>query len=151
MTLDELAKKHGVASLELSKKLEKVGMPQKSLWYWQRQYFEAQKTGNFLTYSPVGNSREVYKLKNSFYDGGEYYAAFHATELADILPDSITEYFPDKMTDICFLQITKEDNKWFVNYISEISKNTFPNIPDTLPNALAKMVLYLLDKGIIKK
>ena len=146
MTLNELAKKHGVASLDLSKELEKAGMPQdKNIYY----YVETSLTGfndypifelsryreNTKTFKTI--TREIDYPKDA-----EHYAAFHATELADVLPPfCLGGKTPDggfncwKFDDMCHRNIE--------HY------NSFQT--DTLPNALAKMVLYLLEKKILKK
>ncbi|MBA7487131.1 hypothetical protein ES707_22693 [subsurface metagenome] len=133
MTLDELAKKHGVCSLELSKELEAKGYPQdKSLWYWYEYYNDIKEQNEYFL-SRL-NPDLIHSIK---------YAAPHATELAEML----------KKFRVMF---GVNDKGAWINYDtgetwSELNSGKVVLKADTLPNALARMVLYLLDKGIIKK
>ena len=143
MNLDELAKKHGVASLELSKALEKAGMPQKSLWYWvklnsvEKDYDKWELCLKMRDYKEPTFEWFINSFTEEKYypsDVEIYYSAFNATELADVLPNGFNIY---KLID----------GNYRVWYDSPYS----PLRQDNFPNALAKMVLYLLEKGILKK
>jgi hypothetical protein len=132
MEINNIAKQHGVCSLELSKELKKAGMPQKSLWYWVSKKAVA---GNLLGYELINNTLLDYKwvIKQWEKQDKEYYSAFNATELADVLPENVSSY--------------KFNKKWRTN---SFKPNKYFDA-DTLANALAKMVLHLLEKGILKK
>jgi len=119
MTLDELAKKHDVCSLALSKELKEAGVPQKSLWWWHK--------GGEKWY--IGKSEA-----DRFPESPESISAPHGGELGEMLPVG--------------LNVFKMRNNTYLVYYDKSSPDYFVN---TLPNALARMVKYLLDKGIIKK
>jgi hypothetical protein len=125
MNLDDTAKQHGVCSLELSKELEAKGMVQgRSVWVYG--------------FKPAYLSLRRNVIANNF----DCIDAPHATEIAEIL----------KKFRVMF---GVNDKGAWINYDtgetwSEPNSGKVVLKADTLPNALARMVLYLLDKGIIK-
>jgi hypothetical protein len=139
-----------VTNLELSKRLKAAGIPQNnSLWYWQRQYFSAEKAGKAVTYSPISDEQEVYKLRLGSHGGGEFYAAYTVAELGEMLPYRIRE-----QDDDYWLQIQKlKHGDWDIRYSTTDGKlhGQTDGIKQggTEIEARGEMLLYLLYKGII--
>lgn len=111
-----------VTSIELSKKLKELGIKQESLFY----YIDSKIYINHQTHWPDPENIKT------------HISAFTASELLEILPDSITIY---KSTDGEFL--------WFVELddINE-NKNIIDNI--NLSNALANMLIYLIENKLME-
>ena len=138
MTPDELAKKYDVVSLGLAKELKEAGVPQdKSLWYW----VDFPLTP-YLVMKCLSGYIDV--MTGAFVNLGEsslhpLVATFHSGELGEKLPNGITtvqsgnEFIPISVDSVQILE-----------FYEKLKSNTEAN-------ARAKMVLYLLNKGIIKK
>jgi len=161
MNLQEVARKHGVTSLELSKELNEAGMPQdKSCYYW----FTTSNTEPILVikYSDecfvnVEDCDEKFpSIKAMEEDIWKCYSAFHSGELAEILPRYFVynnigyELYLEPMVGGGFayryirrLHLKRSLAEW----LSETFMRAYAN---TLPNALAKMWLYLKKKGLIE-
>lgn len=141
-----------VTSLELSKRLKELGVEQSALFGW----YNRQKTDGIGGY--VDNF-EVYLIDEEivWYEV-PLCSAYLASELGDMLPSEIeTEH------NIFFLEIDKVGmEKWGVVYRNkkllggEISKARFMHsetlhgvIADTEAEARGKMLVYLLEQGLI--
>lgn len=106
-----------VTSLELSKRLRDLGVPQKSLFYWKEDT-------NQLIYADETNIYEQLRL---------YSSAFTVAELGDMLKDEL-------MPEWC-------KGKWegVVKHASKLESVIFRC--DTEADARAKMLAYLLKHG----
>lgn len=114
-----------VTSLDLSKRLKAIGVAQDSNYRWIR-------TENVWFIDPM------FATPESLINHGEWYSAYLASELGELLPQ------------MCEIRNLRKENggiDWNVNYY-------FPNNPNiiahTLPDALGEMLAYLLENGSIK-
>jgi hypothetical protein len=135
-----------VCSLEYSRELEKLGVRQNSIFYW-RKYSLCKNTD--LYYIP---NKEIDLLVLS---GQLEYnlSAFTATELLERLPSKLpikaraTDFECDYSLSIYKL----DDGKYEVCYAGLSDAGCYGNeiIIDTLTNALAKLLIYLLENKTI--
>ena len=141
-----------VSNLELSQKLEKLGVKQESLFQWAEFIrFDEMKSGEikqsrpywhlilFPHMKPEGEEKTVwYELS-----GKEMISAYTVAELGEMLPWGIP--YPKPST----LQILKrEKGGWIIHYSNKFSKIHQENA-DTEANARAKMLIYLLENKLI--
>jgi len=127
----ELSKQ--VVSLELSIRLKELGVEQESLFWWSKGYTEQQPwTVEYRTYTSSVGGKDV-----------EYYSAFTVAELGELLP----KYILSKYNVIYELKII-HSSVWRFYYGSDIFLTA--GTDDTEADARAKMLIYLLEKGIIK-
>lgn len=119
-----------VTSLELSKKLKELGVKQESIF----------------SHIDYGGKYNVYPtdlfIKK---EGLDYVSAFLASELGEMLPDSLFECF-----DIC---IVKNESKYHIAY-SRIIMGEDADVEaeaddSNLADALAKMLIYLLENNLL--
>lgn len=126
-----------VVSLELAKKLKKLGVPQDSLWYWingELYCSYCSETGDI----PLSQ---------------EEYSAFTVAELIVRLPESVEI---NKL--IYWFRIEKYKNKYACGYCLVIRESgesgediTYhKEIDSIMVDAVAKMLIYLLENKIIK-
>lgn len=132
-----------VASLELSKRLKELGVRQESAFY-------------FETIVNEEGDRSVTNLRfNKFYDDAankrhvSYISAFTVAELGEMLP---REYFNPlgEESGLCRLKVFKNSNsnEWAIAYDAENMRVVC--CVDTEANARAKMLIYLIEQGIVK-
>jgi len=121
-----------VTSLELSKELRKVGFPQKSQWIWDEHYEEPT----------VFHSNEVLMYQRHM---KSVYAAPLATELLEVLPNKV--WIKKRQYDVRIHILSLGD------YLIVCHHNDFKNYTEaydkTLPDALAKMYIYLKKEKLI--
>jgi hypothetical protein len=135
-----------VCSLEYSRELEKLGVKQNSIFYW-RKYSLCKNTD--LYYIP-NKETDLLILSGQL----EYnYSAFTISELLEKLPRKLP--FKARATDFeCDydLEIYKLDNELYeVCYSGQSDAGIYGEIfRDTLPNALAQVLIYLLKNKVIK-
>jgi len=132
-----------VASLELSKKLEELGVEQNSLFGWS-------------LYDEKNNLWGVEEFRNI----GDEYSAFTVAELGEMLPVTI-QMNRRRGVDTHWLENTKTTHKYRCGYIYEDSSGTTGwgrvsdfeshavGISKTEANARAKMLIYLLENKLI--
>ena len=122
-----------VCSLELSKRLKELGLPQFSLWSY--------------------NSKNVLCLYTFLAkEKDQYVSAFTASELSNLLPVSIQS---EELTS--FLKIYKSHQidcnaiDWIVSYEC-VGGIIYPwNFGErTLVDAFAKMLIHLIETGVVK-
>ena len=116
-----------VTNLELSRKLKELGVKQESLWYWS---WYGQNT-----FPPD----KKYGITRGWTRESEY-SAFTVAELGEMLEDYMISY-----------KIPAQDSR--IKYCCERNKNTaggFCEYADTEANARAKMLIYLIENGLIK-
>lgn len=112
-----------VTSLELSKRLKELGVKQNSIFSWYFYYVETDQepqTGFTVEYTPTEKLRE-----------GTDCSAFLASELGEILPDWVYSVFNEERWDCMG------------------GGFEFHFTADTECDARAKMLIYLLEQGII--
>jgi len=123
--------KNHVTNLELSKKLEELGEPQVSEFYWIKPS-SAQKA--FVVDKENLGKRDIDTL--------EYvYSAFLASELGRELPVDIQCRKTPRGWEVIF---------WGKGPLMRSMKNSRAMEADTLPNALAKMLIYLKENNLLK-
>lgn len=139
-----------VSSLKISKELKKLGIKQEnSFYYWVKK--ESSKIYQLFDRGTAGGI--------SFFE--EMCSAYTFAELLEVLPDKITaankytKSFGREMD--YFLLITKtKKTKWFVLPDCYIGYRTLDLIflcskrADTIVDAAGKMIIYLIEEGIIK-
>lgn len=142
--------KDQVCGLELAKKLKELGMKQKSLWWWVLERHSGGKPVWILLY----NSDKFYK-EWVVYHNRESYSAFTVAELGEVLPLTLFE-----ANCMSHLSINKHSKKWSVSYLYNSESSPDLNIKhnrnmtlyglsaDTLANAMAKMLICLLENKI---
>lgn len=128
-----------VVSLELAKKLKELGVPQLSLFYWQQTYSE-MKGGQ------VASGFEITQTKKESKKGMRCFSAFTVTELAERMNVEITDA---NESESFTLKISSAIDFWCATFGDESSDVT-PQFEDTsLADALAKMLIYLLENKLI--
>lgn len=134
-----------VCSLELSQKLNKLGVKQESLFY----YFEDKV-----------DAHAHHALKNRLYLSSEeenppdqkYASAFTTAELGELLPPTIID---DEDGETLYLYIYPDYTKqtWFVAYRREYHnyewETVFVQAGNSLVGAMAKMIIYLIENNLI--
>ena len=126
-----------VSNLELSRKLEKLGVKQDGYWMWVKYslWKEPKLWASDLTS----------KMKVTCFSGKLEYAisAFTVAELGEMMPITIEE--KDKMY---FFEIRKCEAGWLVGYVTRIRENFLKYFRDKkLVDEMAKMKIYLLKEG----
>lgn len=118
-----------VTNIELSKKLFELGVPQKSIFYWRKYQF-CKNTD--LYYIPNRETTELLVLSGKL----EYeYSAFTGSELLELLPRGI------------ILGKAYEPLVYSVGY-PKFNATGFNDVNSA--NAIAKMLIYLLENKLIK-
>ena len=114
-----------VTSLELSKKLKELGVKHKFNYLWIKEV-----DGWFL-----------YDIYSEKHIGCIFVPAFLSDELLEILPK-----------DINISTIVHEcvNNEWIITIFHRWNKKSFISDNSSLPNALAKMLIYLIENKLIK-
>lgn len=118
--------KKQVCSLELSKKLKELGVPQKSLFYWFKD-----KSGIASYIEPI--TMEIFEEEGweKTDTDIELFSAFTVSELGEMLP----------MKDYNFNTGIDNKGKWFIMYGINVQE------ADTEADARAKMKIYLLENN----
>jgi len=130
------------SNLELSKRLEELGVKQESLFYW---WVCEEKAHTYINCPDLIPKIIDCKPKNL-----SGYSAFTASELGAMLPSIIPTETPTKQDlkiDIC----KDINNRWLTAYFYNF--NLPPKviiIGDTEADSRAKMLIYLIENGLIK-
>ena len=118
-----------VASLELSKKLKKLGVKQDSLYYWVDNFY-------------AGIETSIVEAKNRKEGGGV--SAFTVAELGEMLPITVhTTKFEQGYHWQSHYEVLKGDLSGKMEYVHF-------EAADTEADARAKMLIYLIEKKLIK-
>ena len=142
------------SNLELSKKLEKLGMKQESHWYWESYYLPEitrDRHNNIIDSKYIryiGDKRPV--IRSGFLTSKlKYYSAFTVAELGEMLPMKI-----ETVDDEGWIYMSKAGNGYTVGYgfaqgqgITWLHGLLFD--ADTEADARAKMLIYLLENKLI--
>lgn len=132
-----------VTSLEISLRLKELGVKQKSEFVWgQRKY-------------PDSIRKNSYFKPDLFYGGEDRLkvlcSAFLASELAEMLPEVVGKMGEEKHGG---LTISKYKEAYAVWYCSakdrtSIFGSTLTFFEDRLPDALGKMLIYLIENHLL--
>ncbi len=142
-----------VCALELARRLYELGVKQDSLFYWERGYLAQITTDWRLMFGHQYN---------------EYVSAFNVAELGEMLPNSVLlpgmEPFDNFRIEINKFKSVgdyqKITNNWIVSYECDTThpggvpwarRRLTSNIHDpNLANAMAKMLIYLIENKLIE-
>ena len=145
-----------VCNLELAKKLKELGVEQDSLWGWSKLEFKPAEKGVIASYDKSINwNVYLYRpeaITIKFQKLPESYSAFTVAELGEMLPNYIKLDI-----GIPYLFEYREGEKPFRYYKIEYSNFEKPTTTKpfcreqnlTEANARAKMLIYLLENGLI--
>lgn len=133
-----------VASLELSKKLKELGVKQESAfrWVWCNgcHLHEGKNDPGLCSSTDFLDSEK------------EFVAAFTVAELGEMLPATIS--FPHRGEDRQWELFCGKDDSPFCGYFNaQITHHglfEFQEYADTEADARAKMLILLIEKGIVK-
>ena len=140
---------HQVVSLELAKKLEALGIPQKSYFMWiptmqQGKVYENAEKGKYS----VAHGKKHHNLpKDAF---GDYdvpiYSAYTVAELGELLPTEQNDrlgFFSGRAINGWFCEVKNYGVMPFERLHVELQH-------DTEANARAAMLIYLIENNHIK-
>lgn len=123
-----------VTSLELSKKLKELGVPQKSYFYWCSHTSYKKGTGLIKEYSVIPKSSSTVKYSNEH--NNIVYSAFLSSELGEMLPEN-TNTFKEPVGKKEWVCTRNEPREM-------ISRRA-----DAEANARAKMLIYLIENKLL--
>lgn len=129
-----------VANLELSKRLDELGVKIDSYFYWY-------KNPNSNEFKIFHHHRfELVQGSENY----EFYPAYTVAELGIIIPH-ILQSKNTTQSDSHFETFKNENNQWIVTYVL---KHSMPPViailGDTEANARAKMLIWLIENGYVK-
>ena len=127
-----------VASLDLCKRLKALGVKQESAFYWRI------RGGELLTDARLSDKAFLDENKAEV-QGWFIYSAFTVAELGEILPDFYQcSWKPSKNEWVC-----GKMEEGFVDLVSFRFNCSEIGICHTEADARAKMLIYLIEQGII--
>ena len=131
---------HHVSNLILSQRLKELGVPQKSLFWWIR-------SGEYFCQSEKRKAGEAYIVS----DPPPYDFPFEAVASA-FLSSELGERLPYEIENGSrHLHIYKASGYWVCGYYKpQAYKPKDRQTAPTLPDAMAKMLIFLLENGLIK-
>lgn len=137
-----------LVSLELSKKLKKLGVEQDSYFWWASTFTEDALRGRKIG-SPVNDDETIAWIVDSNdwrVGAGLCISAFTATELGELLPVVINQ-------KIIKFSLGAENRKGFVWYEQlpgiKSETNIYDQVGNTEAEARAKMLIYLIENNIV--
>lgn len=127
-----------VVSLDLAKRLKELGVKQKSHFIWAN--------GGYKWF--VSPDHEIIRINDPGY-AQPWPSAFTVAEMGEMLPPGIAS-FQERMANT-----QAEIKKWFCAYEEEADDhgpviNPRVENADTEADARAKMLIYLIEKGMVK-
>jgi hypothetical protein len=132
-----------VCSLELAQKLKKLGVKQESMFYWVPSAMPNDPPSQNYIWSPYFDQ-----------DGQEVcdddVSAFTVAELGEIMTDAGSGVVSVMGKTACATLVKKE---WWVtggNWIPEKQKYDHLETDEKWADALAKMLIHLIEKGLVK-
>ena len=133
-----------VTSLELSKKLRELGVPQKSCIYWTKSITNRTVLRTHLELFEGDDTSDAYKIvENNF-----IYSAFLSSELGKMISDRCNEWAQGWNDSGCFRHFAY-GNRGSGYMIEDIGKRFIPEEPEedvveTEANDRAKFLIHLL-------
>ena len=126
--------KEHVSNLELSRKLEELGVKQASEFYWV--CFNDDKS----------ESIKVWDLRNNHIGFKLFYSAFLASEIAESLPRGV-----EIETSKAYIH-GSDISRWrcVLTYMNKKKIKMPMGFSETLVDALAEMKIYLLEHGLME-
>jgi hypothetical protein len=139
---------HYVASKEWAEKLKKAGWKRPTEFYWV-EYLD--DPGSFIRKRELCvNILSSMELCGDIIIKNKYPAPL-TDELLEVLPFQLDCYRAEWIDDIYRLRITKDAVYKQISYASKSKNLIVPLSEDkSLPNALAAMLCYLAEQGIVK-
>ena len=135
---------HQLVNLKPSKKLKKLGVKQDSLFYWC--IWEGREPKLMYEAGEVGKGH--YLKTEGVRIEPIVYSAFTVAELLERLPYAICKKKRVRVYEY-WLNIERTSHGWFITY--EYKNETIANSIDaSFKEALAKMLIYLKENGLIK-
>ena len=134
-----------VCSLDLAKRLKELGVRQES-------YFKWSSLKDVVLGPLVPNDLENLKhhLPNIMNNEAQIFAAFTVAELGEMLPPIIEVGLkPGQIKAVLVIGPTLGD-QWRIDYRNEKAMKPITVVSDTEANARAKMLIYLIEQGIVK-
>lgn len=141
-----------LSSLEPSKRLKELGVPQESHFYWAQPRQTAFPEPRILT------GQQIYEYNQAFSDSpafqiDESCSAFTVAELELLLPDSVNIAYKNgkKRNDNHWRSMKRVPHGYCVAYrhSSYSSDSWIDERGKTFADALAKMLVYLLENKLI--
>lgn len=120
-----------VCSLELARKLKKLGVKKESFWSW----VESPSVEELFTVARI--DQESYR--------GNFFRAYSVAELGEMLPSYKIAY---QIKDVQRKDEDEVKNQWVAIYLEDETHATF-EYDDTEANARAKMLIYLIENKLI--
>ena len=130
--------KNQVCSLKLAEKLKKLGYPQKGLFWWSVYY-------NLKTNKPNYNDGEIHYGKDMSASIHFDYVAPTVAELGEIMKEK-------GMGTTAYSTLVKKE-WWVSGGIWDVGKQKYDGLETdkTWANALAKMLIYLLENKLLEE
>ncbi len=127
-----------VISLELARKLKKLGVKQNSLFYWLELYDKTIVLNHCLMRNNNDTEGTLYQQYGVFKDKKNSFSAFTTSELGEMLPARI-----EKDKEVITFFCNKSDKMWETFYCSAKHEIYYYQMGKTLAGAMAKMLIYL--------
>ena len=132
-----------VTSLELSKKLKKLGVEQNSVFYWNN--------------TRCSSSNPDWKIGiDGYEDCRGAISAFNVAELGEMLPKIIFNKKKTSFQGELFIRYLAGDKEWLIGYechcpvLAKKEERIVPNfLAKTEADARAKMLIYLIENNLI--
>ena len=130
-----------VVSLELAKKLKEIGVKQESYFSWQSLTNEKWHIGHT-------HANHLYEKKGR----NEFYSAFTACELGEMLPSSIESYGLEIYSTSSLLNGGKfgGNNLWHIRYADKVNELFERKCGIKECDARAEMFIYLIENKLIE-
>ena len=129
-----------VVSLELAKELKEVGYGQEGVWWWFKSYL-----GHFELGLKSDNKFVDARYRCVAVESKETYVTPTVAELGRAVPYC----FEVKGRGICWLDMSKDDDCWWISYRVGCAKAEIQQKGSTEANARAKCWLHLNKQGLL--
>lgn len=129
-----------VCSLPLAKKLKELGVKQESLWYWCLCETDILMAADEMYCDSCSLTREVEHA----------HSAFTTSELGEIIQDPKHKDLNQYCLNAFRTKFKDKKRKWVIGDRFPLAVSKWLNHADTEANARAKMLVHLIEKGIVK-
>lgn len=131
-----------IVSLELAKRMMELGFKQESYFWWV-QWIDHTKT------IESDLSLEQRKSIKGFRDFVKLGSAYTVAELGEMLPSQLTTNLVEGH-NLHQLILEKQATRWHAVYICvDCMGKMGGQIDESLPNAMARMLIYLKENGLL--